>query len=146
MNGNVPQNPLQIRDTVTNERNRLRAELGTLEFVTDLSPVSRTNNALANAVKSANGNVVYIRKDETQSDPSFYTVYLNSVESYSNYPAFVKDDVVLKSTGETQIATVEEIKGPEANTFSGLILTTENIQAVTRDPEQVEDIKIILDF
>jgi hypothetical protein len=146
MDGSTPQNPLQIRDIITNERNRLRAETGALEFVTELSPVARVNASLANAVKGANGNVVYIREDETESDPSFYTVYINNVESYANFPAFVKDDVILKSTEETQIATVEAIKGPEANTFSGLILITENIQAVTRDPEQVEDIKIILDF
>jgi hypothetical protein len=146
MNGAIPQNPLQFRDTITNERNRLRAELGELEFVTELSPQARLNTSLANAVKGANANIVYIRKDETEADPSFFTVYINNVESYANYPAFVKDDVILKSTEETQIATVEAIKGPEANTFSGLILTTENIQAVTRDPEQVEDIKIILDF
>lgn len=146
MDGSTPQNPLAVRDIITNERNRLRAELGTLEFVTELSPTVRATNALANAVEAANANIVYIRDDETQSDPSFYTVYINNVESYANYPAFVKDDVILKSTSETQVATVEAIKGPEANTFSGEILFTENIQAVTRDPEQTEDIKIILDF
>ena len=146
MDGNNPVNELDVRDTITNERVRLRAELGELEFVTELSPTQRRFDSLANAVKGANSNVVYIRKDETESDPSFYTVYLNSVESYGNNPVFVKDDVILKSTSETEIATVEQIKGPEANTFSGEILFTENIAVVTRDLQQQEDFKIILDF
>ena len=146
MDGSNPQNPLQSLDLITNERNRLRAISGELEFVTELGPTQRTNNALQNAVQGANGCIVYIRDDETQSDPSFYTVYLNNVESYSDYAAFTKDDIILKSTSDTQVATVEAIKGPEANTFSGQILFTENLQPVTRDPDQKEDIKIILDF
>jgi hypothetical protein len=146
MSGSTPINALQENDTITNERNRLRAELGSLEFVTELGPQAREDAALANAVKAANANIVYIREDENESDPSFYTMYINNVESYSDYAAFVKDDVILKSDSETKIATVEAIKGPEANTFSGEVIYTENLQAVTRDPEQVEDIKIILDF
>lgn len=146
MDGNEPVNPLEIRDTITNERNRLKAELGTLEFVTELNPTRRLNESLANAVKGANGNVVYIREDETETDPSFYVAYLNNVDSYSDYAAFTKDDVILTSESTEEVATVEAIKGPEANTFSGEIVFTENIQAVERDLEQVEDIKIILDF
>jgi hypothetical protein len=146
MEGSDPKNPLVVGDILTNERNRLRAEIGELEFVTELGPVARSSAALVNAVKSANGNVVYIREDETESDPSFYTVYANDVDSYSDYAAFTKDDIILKSTSETKVATVEAIKGPEANTYSGEILFTENIQPVTRDPKQIEDIKIILDF
>jgi len=142
----VPVNQLSFRDTITNERTRLKAELGTLQFVTDLSPTVRATNSLANAVKGANANIVYIRKDETVNDPSFYVAYINSVEGYADNIPFTKDDVILKSTEETEIATVEAIKGPEANTFSGEILFIENVQAVTRDPEQTEDIKIILDF
>lgn len=146
MDGSTPKNPLAVGDIITNERNRLRAELGQLEFVTELGASARQAAALANAVQGANGNVVYIREDETVADPSFYSVYINNKESYSDYPAFTKDDVILKSTSDTQIATVEAIKGPEANTYSGEILFVEHIQAVTRDPEQTEDIKIILDF
>lgn len=63
-----------------------------------------------------------------------------------DYAAFTKDDVILKSTAETEIATVEALKGPEANTFSGELLYAENVQVVLRDLEQTEDIKIILDF
>jgi len=146
MNGDDPVNELEVRETITNERVRLRAELGELEFVTELSPTQRRFDSLKNAVQGANGNIVYVRKDETEADPSFYTVYINNVESYSNKPVFVKDDVILKSTSETEIATVEQIKGPEANTFSGELLFTENIAVVTRDLEQQEDFKIILDF
>jgi len=146
MEGSTPVNSLSIGDTITNERNRLRAELGELEFVTELGPSARKSAALANAVKAANANIVYLREDETQSDPSFYTLYINNVESYSDYAAFTKDDVILKSTSETQIATVEQIKGPEANTFSGEILVTENLPVVIRDENEIEDIKIILDF
>lgn len=146
MDGDEPQNPLAVRDIITNERTRLKAELGTLQFVTDLSPVTRATNALENAVKGANANIVFIRDDETETDSSFYTVYLNNVEGYADNVPFTKDDVILKSTSETQVATVEAIKGPEANTFSGEILFIENVKAVTRDPDQVEDIKIVLDF
>jgi len=146
MDGSTPQNPLAVGDILTNERNRLRAELGTLEFVTELGATARQNAALANAVKAANGDVVYIREDETESDPSFCSVYINNVDSYSDYAAFTKDDVILKSTSDTKVATVEAIKGPEANTYSGEILFVEHLQAISRDPEQTEDIKIILDF
>jgi hypothetical protein len=146
MDGSTPVNPLAPTNIITNERNRLKAELGTLEFVTELNPTRRLNTSLANAVKGANANIVYIREDETETDPSFYVAYLNNVDSYSNYAAFTKDDVILKSTSTEQIATIEAIKGPEANTFSGEIVFTENIQSVERDLEQIEDIKIILDF
>ena len=146
MDGNDPINPLRADDIITNERNRLAAELGTLEFVTTLGTVQKRTESLRNAVQGANANIVYIREDETNSDSSFYNVYLNSVQSYSNHVAFTKDDIILNSTSETPVATVEAIKGPEANTFSGEILYTENIRAVDRTPEQIEDIKIILDF
>jgi len=146
MDGTTPINAFSVGDTITNERNRLRAELGELEFVTELGSAARKASSLANAVKGANANIVFLRDDEIESDPSFYTVYINNVDSYSDYAAFVKDDVLLKSTSDTKIATVETIKGPEANTYSGEIIYTENLQAVTRDPEQIEDIKIILDF
>ena len=141
-----PVNPLVAGDVITNERNRLRAELGELEFVTELGESERINNSLTNAIQGANAQVVYIREDETETDPSFYVAYLNSVLAYNGYAAFTKDDVVLKSTSETSVATVEAIKGPEANTYSGEIVFSENIEVVTRDEDQVEDIKIILDF
>ena len=146
MDGSTPLNPLAVRDIITNKRNLLRAKSGALEFVTELSPTVRNTQGLTNAVQGANGNIVYIREDETIADPSFYSVYINSVESYGDYAAFTKDDVILKSTAETEIATVEALKGPEANTFSGELLYTENVQVVLRDLEQTEDIKIILDF
>ena len=144
-NGN-PVLTLDPRDIITNERLRLLAETGELEFVTDLSSTGRRNASLENAVLGANANIVYVREDETQSDPSFYTVYINNVESYGGRVPFTKDDTILKNTDETKIATIEAIKGPEANTYSGQIIYTENIQAVTRDPDQTEDIKIVLDF
>ena len=146
--GGLPkaEDVIEVNETLTNERNRLRAELGELEFVTELGEAAREAAALSNAVKAANCNVNYIRKDETAADPSIYTLYINNVESYSDYPAFTKDDIIIKSTSDQAIADVQTIKGPEANTFSGQVLFTENVQAVSRDPEQVEDIKIILDF
>lgn len=146
MDGNNPVNQFVGDDIITNERNRLAAELGTLEFVTTLGSVQRRADSMVNAVQGANAHIVYIREDETQSDSSFYTAYLNNVQSYSNHVPFTKDDILLKSTSDTPVATIEAIKGPEANTFSGEILYTENIRAVSRTPEQIEDIKIILDF
>ena len=146
MDGNNPVNQFVGDDIITNERNRLAAELGTLEFVTTLGSVQRRSDSMVNAVQGANAHIVYIREDETQSDSSFYTAYLNNVQSYSNHVPFTKDDILLKSTSDTPVATIEAIKGPEANTFSGEILYTENIRAVSRTPEQIEDIKIILDF
>ena len=146
MDGSTPKNTLTVNDIITNERNRLRAELGDLEFVTELGPAARASSALVNAVKGANANIVYIREDETESDPSFYSLYVNDIDSYNGYAPFTKDDTILTSVSDTKVATVEAIKGPEANTFSGEILFTENVQPVTRDPEQTEDIKIILDF
>lgn len=146
MDGNVPVNALVADNIITNERNRLAAEIGTLEFVTTLGSVQRKSDSLSNALQGANAHIVYIREDETQSDSSFYNAYLNSVQSYSNHVAFTKDDILLNSASETPVATIEAIVGPEANTFSGEILYTENIRAVSRTPEQIEDIKIILDF
>jgi hypothetical protein len=146
MVGTAPQNSLVVGDIITNERNRLRAELGTLEFVVDTNENVRLGKALQNAVQGANAQVVYVRKDETVADPSFYVAYLNNVQSYSDYIPFTRDDVIIKSTANIQIATIESIKGPEANTFSGEVLYTENITKVTRTTGQTEDIKIILDF
>lgn len=146
MVGATPQNALVAGNIITNERNRLRAELGTLEFVVDTNEDVRRGKALQNAVQGANAEVVYIREDETVADQSFYVAYLNNVQSFSDYIPFTKDDVILKSTANVQVATVESIKGPEANTFSGEVLYTENILKVTRTTGQIEDIKIILDF
>ena len=146
MANSEPVNPLQIKQTITNERVRLLSETGEMEFVTELNPIQREDKAMQNAVRAANANIIYIRDDETQTDASFYTIYLNNVDSYGRHDAFVKDDVILISDSETKIATIEEFKGPEANTYSGEIVFTENIQAVERDLEQTEDIKIILDF
>lgn len=144
--GVTPKNEFLVRDVITNERNRLRAELGHLEFVTDLGTSQRKASALSNATKAANGQIVFIREDETQTDVSIYTMYLNNVSSYSDYAPFTKDDILLKSDSDTQVAVVQQIKGPEANTASGEILYTENISAATKSLDQVEDIKIILDF
>lgn len=141
-----PTNPLQVRDTITNQRMLMLANTGELEFVTELNPTLREGKALANAVKAANANIVYIRNDETQSDASFYVAYLNNVDSYGRHDAFVKDDEILLRDSETKIATIEAIKGPEANTYSGEVVFVENIQPVSRNPDQTEDIKIILDF
>ena len=141
-----PVNPLFADEIITNERNRLSAELGTLEFVTELGVVQRKAKAMTNAVQGANAQIVYIRDDETQTDTSFYTMYLNSVQSYGDHVAFTKDDVILEKSSNTAVATIEGIRGPEANTFSGELLYTENIRAVNRTPDQIEDIKIILDF
>jgi len=146
MANTTPQNALVVGNIITNERNRLRAELGTLEFVTDTNEDVRRGKALQNAVQGANAQVVYIREDETIVDPSFFVAYLNNVQSYSDYIPFTRDDVIYKSTANIQIATVESIKGPEANTFSGEVLYTENISKVTKTIGQTEDIKIILDF
>ena len=141
-----PKNAFAVRDVIINERNRLRAELGHLEFVTELGTIQRKAAALSNSLKAANGQIVFIREDETQTDTSIYTAYLNNVASYSTYVPFTKDDVLLKSGSDTAIATIQQIKGPEANTVSGEILYTENISAATKSLDQVEDIKIILDF
>ena len=144
--GDDPKNAFAVRDVIINERNRLRAELGHLEFVTELGTIQRKSAALSNSLKAANGQIVFIREDETQTDTSIYTAYLNNVASYSTYVPFTKDDVLLKSGSDTAIATIQQIKGPEANTVSGEILYTENISAATKSLDQVEDIKIILDF
>ena len=99
-----------------------------------------------NAVLAANADVIHIRDDAAQSDASFFTMYINNVESYADIVPFTKDDLLLKKGSEVQVATVSTISGPEANTFSGQFLHTENISKVTRASDQTEDIKIILDF
>jgi hypothetical protein len=141
-----PSVTFSVGDILTTNFALARAKSGELEFVTDLGQTGRNTNGMVNAKKAANGDIVYLRDDETSGDTSIKTFYLNNVESYSDYAAFTKDSILLKYPSETPLATVEAIKGPEANTFSGEILYLENVQAVTRDPEQVEDIKIILDF
>ena len=138
---------LESGSLITHERARLDAELGTLQFVTELSPSARETKAMGNAVKSANATVVYIRDDETQSDASFYTVYINNIGSYGGAGIpWTKDDEILKSSSATKVATVSTINGPEANTYSGEFIHTENISKVTRAEDQTEDIKIVLDF
>ena len=141
-------NRLVAGDTITHKRAKLSAELGTLQFVTELSPSVRENSVVAmnNAVLAANADIIYIRDDEAQSDTSFFTMYINNVESYADIVPFTKDDILLKRGVTTEVATVSTIIGPEANTFSGQFLHTENITKVTRSVDQTEDIKIILDF
>lgn len=140
-------NGLSSGDIITHERARLSAELGTLQFVTELNPATRTTASMSNAVKGANATVVYIRDDETQSDQSFYTVYINNIGSYGGLGVpWTKDDEILKSSSSTKVATISTINGPEANTFSGEFIHTENIAKITRDVDQTEDIKVILDF
>ena len=146
MDGSTPINALQVNDVLTNKRLLDKAKDGSLEFVTELGASERNNKALVNALRGANATVTYIRDAEDESDTSIYSVYINNVESYANYPAFQVNDVVLKSTSETEIGSVLDLQGPEANTYSGEILYVENIQPVLRDPDQIEDIKIILDF
>lgn len=146
MDGSTPINPLAVNDVLTNKRVLNRAKNGTLEFITELGSVERENNALVNALRAANATITYIRDAEDESDNSIYSVYINNVESYANYPAFQDNDTILKSTSETEIGTVLDVQGPEANTYSGEILYVENIQPTLRDPDQIEDIKIILDF
>jgi len=146
MDGDVPSNPLYADDIITNERMRLAAELGTLEFVTELNPQDREDNAMRNALQGANAQIVYIRDDEIKDDTSFYTVYLNNVQSNGDRIAFAKDDTILKKGSEEKVAVIEEYVYPEANTFSGEVLYVENIEKVTKDPDQIEDIKVILDF
>jgi hypothetical protein len=143
--GDVILNPLNIGDTITTEAMLLRAQSGDLEFVTELSPSVRRDQALSKAVQASNGHVVFTKRDLTR-DSSFYNIYINNVRSYSNYAPFVKDDDILKSTSETVVGRVVDVSGPEANTFSGDILYVENVQKVTKNLDQIEDIKIILDF
>jgi hypothetical protein len=143
---NDPTVSFSVGDTISTNNQLTRAISGALEFVTDLEALTRRSNALKNAVKAANGDIVTIEDDSTEASPLFKIFYLNNVESYSNYNAFVNDSVLIKSTSETPLAIVQQVKGPEANTFSGELLFVEHLQKVTRDPEQVEDIKIILDF
>jgi hypothetical protein len=148
MSGTTPVNALAAGDTITHVRAKLSAELGTLQFVTELSPTVRSSSvvAMANAVKGANADIIYIRDDEVQADASFFTMYINNVESYADIVPFTKDDILLKRGSTNEVATVSTIVGPEANTFSGQFLHTENISKITRSLDQTEDIKIILDF
>lgn len=146
MNNNVPINSFVVGDSITNERIRFRAEQGTLEFITELNDFQRRQASLENAFKGANANIVFIEDDATETDTSFYNIYVNDVNSYGQYVPFATDDFLLKRTGQIKIATIKGLSGPEANTFSGEILYTSNVQKVVRDDEQTEDIKIILDF
>ena len=145
--GDEIENPLNIGDTITNLAMYRRAASGDLEFITEPSQSVREDEALANAVQGANAHVVYTHRDYTR-DSSFYNIYINNVRSYSDYAPFVKDDDILKSDGDAdrKIGRVVETKGPEANTYSGEILYIENVEKVTKNLDQIEDIKIILDF
>jgi len=146
MDGDDPVNAIVAGETLTNERMRLLYELGQLNFATELNPTVRANTSANNAVYGANGNVVFVKRDETESDTSFYNIYINNVQSEGNRVSFTQDDEILKRNNATKIATISSIKGPEANTFSGEFIYTENVQKVTRNVDQTEDIKIILDF
>lgn len=146
MNNNIPINALQVGDTITNERIRFRAEQGTLEFITELNGFQRQVTSLSNAFKGANANIVFIEDDATENDTSFYNIYVNNVNGYGRYVPFAVNDSILGRTSAIKVATIKGLSGPEANTFSGEILYTSNVQKIVRDDEQTEDIKIILDF
>lgn len=133
-------------DTLTNENFRLQAELGSIEFQTELDLQDRRDNAMRNALRTANGNVVYIEDDENLTDPEAVVFYLNNVNSYSTYRAFIADDVILRYPDETKVGRIQFVRAPEANTYSGEVLYTENLEVVSRNTDQIEDIKIVLDF
>jgi hypothetical protein len=145
MDGSNPVNPLLVNDTITAKRFKTLAEQGKLGFVTDLG-TDLVTNSLLNAARASNATVYYLREDEQESDASIYSVYINNVETYADYKSFETNDIVLRTTSAEEIGTVLQVQGPEANVYSGEILYTENVQAVTRDPNQIEDLKIILDF
>ena len=125
---------------------RLNAENGTIGFITELNASARKNASVAQASNGANGTIVFIKDDELLSDTSFFNIYLNNVDSYGNHVAFTKNDILLKRGSSTKVATVSDISGPEANTYSGEFTHVENFQKVDRAVDQTEDIKVILDF
>lgn len=139
---------LEPNDTITTQFQYDRAVSGELEFVTELYTERQNKEiSLANAVLGGNGDVVFTERDPaTPADDSFYNVYINNEESYANYKAFTNDSVLMRRGSDQLIGTVEDYVGPEANTFSGTILFTENFEPVTRDAEQLENMKIVLDF
>ena len=164
---NLPKTAVQVGDILTNERNRLRSEIGEMEFVTELNPTQRGLDSMKFARKGANCHVIHVEDDSTNSDLSFYNIYVNQVDGYNSgssgnltqYSPFTKDDIILISgnnlsgassttisTNTDQIADIKTISGPEANTYSGEILYVENVSPITRVSGQTEDIKIILDF
>lgn len=146
--GSAMNNRLEENETITTKFQYDRAVTGELEFVTELNPQERKNAAFANARLGSNGDIVFTERDPaTPGDSSFYTVYINNEESYGNYKAFTKDSTIIRDhTPYEELATVELYKGPEANTFSGEILYTENFEPVTRDTDQIENFKIVIDF
>jgi hypothetical protein len=146
MDGDDPINPFNVNDVVTTLRLKDLAAAGGLGFITELGPSARQTASLQNALLGANGTIIYIRDAEDESDSSYYSLYLNNIESYGNITPFEVNDVLLKSTSAAEVATITEVSGPEANTFSGELLYFENIQVTTRDPDQIEDLKIIIDF
>lgn len=143
---NLPINPLSVNDTITTSRMYNAAYNGTLSFITDMNTLLVQQNALVNSVRAANANVVFVEDNPSISDSSFYSLYINNVQAYGNYSPFVVDDNIITSDSATEIATITDISGPEANTFSGELLYTENQRPVLRAERQAENIKIILDF
>jgi hypothetical protein len=149
MDNDIVVNPLQESDTITNKRVLDLALSGSLEFVTQLGGTALEAAALTNALQAANANIVLIHnvtENGVVADASHHIMYINSVESFGNYVPFSTNDIILKSGSIIEVATIESIAGSEANTFSGEILYTENITVAQRDPEQIEDIQLILDF
>ena len=139
---------LDINETITTDTKVLAAKNGQLEFVTELDRDQLEDSAFAmeNATKAANGDIVYIEDDSTLADPTIYNIYINNVESYGTLGAFSRESELHRRTVEGKLCTVESINDPEFKLFSGDILFTENIEPVTRDPDQIENIKIVLDF
>jgi len=143
---NLPVTPINVNDVITNKRIYDLAFDGNLPFITEMNKLQVQQNALKYAVRCANAHVVFSERDQTSSDFSFYNLFINNVQGYGNYQSFKVDDNILISSGTDEIALITDIDGPEANTFSGEILYTENIRPVLRTDKQSENLHIVLDF
>ena len=143
-----PKNEFLVGETITNERLQLRAGARKLEFTTELSQSNLTDPywQVDEAVQAANGNVVYIKKDAGDTGNFLYHLYINNVDGYADYQPFIDNDNLIKRGDPTIVANVLDVIGPEANTYSGKIIYHENLPVIHRDPDQIEDFKIILDF
>ena len=142
---NLPVTPLQVNDLVSTNAHMVRAAEGDFGFITDTGSDKATYK-VRNAFRASNGTVYFTKLDEQESDESIYSIYINNVDTYAGYKPYEQSKDIIRNYSATQIGQIIGIKGPEANTYSGEILYTENVQAVERDPDQIEDLKIILDF
>lgn len=112
----------------------------TLQALYQLNMSSHTGFAVDDVITGADSGAVAI-VDSYDVDTGEIRYHFNEKTGYVQFDAL---EVITSNTGGT--GTIGSIVNPEIEPFSGEILFLENREPVDRDAQQIEDVKLIIEF